>query len=153
MRYLGGPERDWEECRRYGFMSCSGHRPVLNLRLPQPGDRVWVYAPKYRAKHGYVGVGIVAAQRGPLVDFVVQDETGEMKRLVDLPTKIAARSVHALSAQKAEHAIAVGWLKTVPITEGIFQAGFFTNQNFICLPKAPSWGKTLEVLRKAFEVG
>lgn len=152
MRYLGGPDRDWEECRRYGFMSGSGHRPVLNLRIPKPGDRVWVYAPKYEAKHGYVGVGIVAGEPGPLVEFEVKDEKGEVKRLVDLPTTIAARSIHALSPLKAEHAIAIDWLKTVPIAEAVFKAGFFTNQNFICLPKVPSWGQTLDMLRGAFGI-
>jgi hypothetical protein len=155
VRYLGGAERDWEECRRYGFVSGAGELVRSNMRLLEPGDRVWVYAPKYgdrRGPHGYVGVGIVNAAAVPLVEFTAPVENGGAKRLVDLPTKVAKRAIHALTPRKAEHVVGVTWEKTVPLSDAVYEKGFFTNQNVVARPRASRWSDTLDVLRPRFGI-
>jgi len=155
VRYLGGPKRSWDECRQYGFISGDGELTRSNMRLLASGDRVWVYMPKYEVgngNQGYVGVGIVNALAVPLVEFEVKDEAGNVKRLVDLPTVIAARAIDALTPRKAEHAVGITWEKTVDATEAVFEKGFFTNQNVVSRPHAARWISTLETLHKAFGI-
>jgi hypothetical protein len=62
--------RDWEEARKYGFISAGGgdwySRTLGRL---EPGSRVWVNIPKM----GYVGVGRVTEPVVPIDDFTVDD--------------------------------------------------------------------------------
>ncbi|MEI6450515.1 MAG: hypothetical protein WCP98_11300 [Actinomycetes bacterium] len=147
VRYLGGPHRDWGECRCFGFVSGDGPRVRSNMRLLEPGVRIWVYAPKYEAKHGYVGVGIVSSSAVPLVEFEVRDENGELKRVVDLPTRISGRAIHALSPRKAEHVIGVTWEKTVDVADAVFERGFFTRDH--PLPFGSAFGLRMDGREKA----
>ena len=144
----GNPLRDWEEARKYGFISAGGTLHLQKLGRLAPGARVWVYLPRA----GYVAVGTVTASVVPLREFAVRDDTGEVRRLVDMPTKAAHLVTSKWETRKTEHVVAVAWQKTVSSSEAVYEKGFFTNQNVVCKPDSPRWERTLSVLKQAFGV-
>ena len=144
----GGPDRDWEEARKYGFISAAGSLHLKKLSRLEVGTRVWVYLPK----RGYVGVGNVSAPVIPLRDFSVQTDDGASKRLVELPTAAARLTTAKWEPRRTEHVVAISWKKTVPASEAVHDKAFFTNQNVTCSPDSPRWERTLEALRRAFGV-
>ena len=75
-----GERRDWEDARRYGFISAGGGTWYSNtLNMLAEGDRVWVNIPRT----GYVGVGIVTGERQRLDTFRVDG-----KPLTELDTRM-----------------------------------------------------------------
>ena len=69
--------RDWEEARKYGFISGGGGRWYSQtLKMLSPGDRVWVNIPKT----GYVGVGRVIEEVRGVNDFTVETSDGDVRR-------------------------------------------------------------------------
>lgn len=144
----GSEDRDWEEARKYGFISAGGSRQLSELGRLTPGARVWVYLPRT----GYVGVGTVRAPAVPLRDFTVSDDKGEVRRLVDLPTRAARLTTSKWESRKTEYVVTITWQKTLPSSEAVHDKAFFTNQNVICRPDSPRWDKTLSTLRRAFGV-
>lgn len=144
----GSPDRDWEEARKYGFISAGGSIQLVKLERLSPGVRVWVYSPRA----GYVGVGEVMAPAVPLLDFTVKDDEGETRRLVDLPTRAARLTTSKWESRKTEYVVAISWQRTVPVSEAVHDRAFFTNQNVVCKPHSPRWDKTLSALKRAFGV-
>lgn len=66
--------RNWEEARRYGFISAGGGSWYSQtLKQLQPDQRVWVNIPK----KGYVGVGIVQSAAEPASSFTINTEASE----------------------------------------------------------------------------
>lgn len=64
--YGADENRDWEEARKYGFISAGGGAWYSRtLGLLEPGGRVWVNIP---GGVGYVGVGIVKESVVPIDD-------------------------------------------------------------------------------------
>ncbi|MEK4976642.1 endonuclease NucS domain-containing protein [Bacillus sp. FSL K6-6540] len=122
-----GIHRNWEDCRRYGFISAGQGRWYSNtLNLLKPGARIFACIPKV----GYVGVGVVEDEVVPIKDFqVVVDgknipllEAGlhvNMDKDVDDP-------------DLCEYVVRVDWIKTLPKHEAIWEKGMFANQNSAC---------------------
>jgi hypothetical protein len=130
----GQPEwRDWEDMRRYGFIS-AGHalksqKAVQGLPL---GSRVWAMVPK----SGYVGVGEVTAEAVPINDFTVQ-RGGEDCALLSVPLVASAMEEGANDPQQTEYVARVRWLDSRPKTEAFWENGMFANPNIVTKLRDP----------------
>lgn len=145
----GDSNRDWEEARKYGFVSAGGGSWYSTpLHMLEPGSRIWVTLPGI----GYVGVGKVAAEPVVIDEFMVDDGTGKQVPIASLPLKVAKLTTRAQDPEKAEHMVRVEWTKTVPASEAAREKGFFAVQNSAAKPRAKSWQFTVDRLRKRFEV-
>ena len=142
--------RDWEEARKYGFVSAGGGVWYSrSLSLLEPGGRVWVNIP---GGVGYVGVGVVKDRVVPIDEFRVDDGNGKMVPITSLPLKAAKHKTQAQDADKAEHFVRVEWIRTVPVKEAIREKGFFGNQNSAAQPRAKKWQHTVKRLTQRFGV-
>lgn len=142
---FGGEYRDWEEARKYGFISAGGGSWYSRtLSVLKPGGRIWVNVP---GGVGYVGVGEVLANPVPIDDFTVNDANGNKVRITSLPLKIAQSATVSEDLEKAEYMVAVKWIKTVPIQEAVKEKGFFGNQNSAAKPRDKKWTYTVQRLK------
>ena len=120
--------RDWEDARRYGYVSSGGGRkytrPLENLT---EGNRVFVCVPQ----RGYVGVGIVRGRPVPVTEFRVQ-VGGDWMPILEAPLETANLADHARDPEYYEYFVPVEWIKTVPVTGAIWDKGMFANQNIVC---------------------
>ena len=144
---FGDPHsRNWEEARRYGFISAGGGSWYSQtLKQLQPGNRVWVNIPKT----GYVGVGIVQSTVEPASSFTINTEDGE-KLAMDV---LKYRDLYRLNAddpEKSEYFVPVKWLETRTEQKAVNEVGFFGNQNTVCKPTTPKWRHTVEKLKRYF---
>ncbi len=142
-----GGERDWEEARRYGFISAGGgswYRGTLGLL--QPGDLVWVKAPGY----GFVGVGRVRSGPAPAADFMLQDEHGVERPAMELLSKASYLRESINDPDLHESFVAVDWSETRALAQAANETGMFGNQNTVCAPKTPKWRHTVERLKELF---
>jgi hypothetical protein len=142
-----GGERDWEEARRYGFISAGGgswYRATLGLL--QPGDLVWVKAPG----HGFVGVGRIRSGPVPAADFMLQDEHGVERPAMELLSKASYLRESINDPDLHESFVAVEWTETRPLAQAANETGMFGNQNTVCAPKTPKWRHTVERLKELF---
>jgi hypothetical protein len=140
--------RSWEEARKFGFISAGGgtwYSRTLNLL--SPGDRIWVRIPQ----SGYVGVGAVTSKATPVDDFKA-DVDGQQRLLIDVAPVIAKADRYADNPEAAEYVVGVDWMKTVPASQAIHEAGFFGNQNSVARPRAESWVKTVARLKQRFGI-
>lgn len=143
-----GMGRNWEDARRYGFISGGGGRWYSKtLNQLQKGDRVWVNIPKT----GYVGVGIVEAPAVKIDEFKVTTEQGEVP-LLEAPIKADYHKEWINDEDRAEYIVRVRWLRDVPIAQAKSELGFFGNQNTVCKPMTPKWNHTVERLKTLFRV-
>ena len=136
-----GPRRSWEDMRRYGFVGAGGgEKYSAPLNHLHPGDRIVVY----QKDAGYVGYGIVKAPSVLASDF--RTENGPL-----LEQKLAQPGMvrPGEDATRAEHVVAVDWVKTVPIADAKRFTGAFANQNIVCKLRDP---KTIDFLRDQFGV-
>lgn len=133
--------RDWEDARKYGFVSAGGgERYTRALKLLEPGGRVWVNIPNT----GYVGVGTVLEPPVQATDFMVEGKPiTDMKLDGDWGDR---------EEGKEEHLVRVRWLKTVPITDAVKEKGFIGIRNIVAKPKAEKWSYTIERLKIRFGV-
>ena len=139
--------RDWEEARKYGFISGGGGRWYSQtLKMLSPGDRVWVNIPKT----GYVGVGRVIEEVRGVNDFTVETSDGGCPALEVLKHADHYR-LHADDPDKAEYFVRVRWLETVPKEQALNEIGLFGNQNTVCQPTTPKWRHTVERLKARFK--
>lgn len=139
--------RDWEEARRYGFISAGGGSWYSGtLGLLQTDDLIWVKAPGY----GFVGVGRVRS--GPVLaaDFKLTDEHGVERPALDVLTKGHYHRESLDDPERRESFVAVDWTETRPLAEAVNEAGMFGNQNTVCAPKTPKWRHTVERLKELF---
>jgi hypothetical protein len=145
----GNANRDWEEARKYGFVSAGGGSwYTKSLGMLEKGARVWVNMPKT----GYVGVGTVTEEAVPIDSFLVDDGNGQKVPIASLPLKIANQTTSAQDPEKAEHLVRVDWIKTVPVSEAIREKGLFGNQNSAAKPRAKSWRHTVDRLKVRFGI-
>ncbi len=136
--------RDWDDARKYGFVSAGGGKWFSNtLRKLPEGARIFACIPKT----GYVGVGTVA---GPAQQFseavVVVDE--EPRKLADLA--LNGNYVHSPGTDgedTSEYVVPVRWTETRPREKAIWAKGMFANQNSACKLRNRF---TLERLGEAF---
>lgn len=146
----GDPNRDWEEARKYGFISAGGGSwYTKSLGMLEKDARIWVNMP---GGIGYVGVGRVVEEVMPIDDFMVDDGDGRRVPITSLPVKAANLCTNAKNPDKAEHMVRVEWLKTVPMSEAVKEKGFFGNQNSAAKPRAKKWAHTVERLKTRFGI-
>lgn len=145
---FGDPNsRNWEEARRYGFISAGGGSWYSQtLKQLQPGDRVWVKIPAT----GYVGVGIVQSAVEPASSFTLNTEDGE-KLAMDVLKHGELYRQNADDPDKSEYFVPVKWLETRSENEAVNEVGFFGNQNTVCKPTTPKWRHTVEKLMRHFK--
>jgi len=142
-------ERDWEEARKFGFISAGGGSWYTNtLNMLDKGSRVWVNVPGT----GYVGVGRVVEPPLPVDDFLVDDGSGNCVPIGEVAPIAAKMRTYAADPDKAEFLVRVEWIKTVDIEDAFHEKGFFGNQNSAARPRAKRWRHTVERLRKRFEI-
>ena len=140
--------RDWEDARKYGFISGGGGRWYSKtLGQLDKGDCVWVNIPKT----GYVGVGIVEEPAAKVDQFMVKTDNGEIP-LLDAPVNEHYHKQWVDDEDKAEYVVRVEWLRAVPIKKAVSEVGFFGNQNTVCKPTTPKWNYTVERLKEAFNI-
>jgi hypothetical protein len=126
-----GAERHWDDARKYGFISAGGGKwYTQSLHKLEPGNRVFVNV--VGTPGGYVGVGRVLerAQRAEL--FEVTDDSGKRVPLSTQPLAATNLLHHQKDDDLAETLVRVEWLKTVPLSEAIWENGMFANQNSAC---------------------
>jgi len=142
----GNDTRDWDEARKYGFVSGGGGNWYSQtLKLLSPGDRVWVKIPQ----KGYVGVGRVTGAASPAKEFVVRTQSGDHPALDVLKhADHYRRAVDDL--EKSEYFVSVEWLDSVPESKAVNEVGLFGNQNTVCRPITPRWRQTIERLKVLF---
>ncbi len=145
---FGDPtSRNWEEARRYGFISAGGGSWYSQtLKQLQPGDRVWVKIPAT----GYVGVGIVQSAVEPASSFTLNTEDGE-KLAMDVLKHGELYRQNADDSDKSEYFVPMKWLETRSEQEARNEVGFFGNQNTVCKPITPKWRHTVERLKNHFK--
>lgn len=140
-----GDGRDWEEARKYGFISGGGGSWYSNtLNLLKIGDRVWVKAPG----HGFVGVGEVTGPRLSIKDFTLSGQPAS-----EVLKGATYHRQFADDPDRSEYFVPVKWLRTVPLDQAVNEIGLFGNQNTVCKPRTPKWRTTVERLRQAFGIG
>ena len=106
--------RNWEDCRRYGFMTAGGGRRYRRaISRLSPGN--WIFA--YASGSGYVGYGRVVAAAVRQRDFIPM---GEKDPLVKLPTVATAKPLD-VDDDYCEWCVAVDWVKTVDREHGVFR--------------------------------
>jgi len=146
----GDPNRDWEEARKYSFISAGGGSwYTKSLGMLSKGARIWVNMP---GGIGYVGVGEVVDEVLPIDEFLVEDDEGKRVPIASLPIKAARLCTKALDEDKAEHMVRVRWIQTVPAAEAIREKGFFGNQNSAAKPISKKWTHTVDSLKKRFGI-
>ncbi len=95
--------RNWDDCRRYGFVSAGGGRwYTRTLKRLTPGMRLFACIPQ----KGYVGVGIVKETVVPVNDFEVIVE-GTKIPVLKAPLKAPNMGEGAEDPEYAEHLVRV----------------------------------------------
>ncbi len=138
--------RDWDDARRYGFVSAGGGEWFSKTikKLPE-GARVFVCIPKT----GYVGVGTVA---GPAQPFQLAEVyvDGERRKLSELPLRGVYEHPPQRDGQDAdEYVVPVAWTDTRSREQAVWSKGMFANQNSACKLRNHF---TLEQLVAAFDL-
>ena len=147
---FGGENRNWEEARKYGFISAGGGSWYSRtLGILEPGGRIWVNIP---GGIGYVGVGRVLESAVPIDEFKVNNGQGNQVGILSLGLEISKCTTYQQNVEKAEYMVRVDWIKTVPVNEAIKEKGFFGNQNSAAKPRSKMWIHTVERLKKRFEI-
>jgi hypothetical protein len=132
-----GEHRNWDDCRRYGFVSGGGGKWYSQtLKLLFPGSRVFVNIPKT----GYVGVGIVKEPATPVKDFKVTEDEMNGKVVIDrydipilnAPIKAQKMGENSDDLDLCEYLVRVEWIKAVPKTEAYWEKGLFALQHTAC---------------------
>jgi hypothetical protein len=120
--------RNWEDARRYGFVSAGGG-PVYSRALKNlpEGGRLFVAIPR----RGYVGVGLVTGKAVPGREFHVEVE-GVQVPIVQV-AKQAPNLAHSVAQgdEETEWFVPVSWIKTVPAAKPIYFKGLYGNPNTV----------------------
>lgn len=116
--------RTWEDYRKYGFIA-AGHGTFYSKRLDQlaVGDEIFVYD----KGNGYIGYGIVTAEKTPAADFLTPDGP-----LLEQPLTGQNLGHDADNPEQAEYVVGVDWKHTVDRNQGKWFKGAFANQNIVC---------------------
>jgi hypothetical protein len=148
---FGGDFRNWEEARKYGFISGGGGRFYSQtLHMLSPDNRVWVNIP---GGTGYVGVGRVEAEAVPIEEFLVTNVAGERVPITDIHGLDIAKGMKSTESEEAaEYLVRVRWDKTVPLNQAIKERGFFGSQHTVARPKDEKWQHTVERLKQRFGI-
>ncbi|MBI5113206.1 MAG: DUF91 domain-containing protein [Rhodovulum sp.] len=140
-------DRDWDEARRYGFISAGGGAWYSGtLRLLKPGDLVWVKVPG----RGFVGVGRVRGAAVPAAEFELIGADGTEQPALSVLTKGSYLRDSLDDPERREVFVPIDWAETRPLSEAVNETGMFGNQNTVCAPKTPKWRHTVERLKELF---
>jgi hypothetical protein len=116
-----GPSRNWDDCRKFGFLAAGGGRKwSKQLEKIQIGDTVIAYLKGY----GYVGIGRVTSTATPATKFTVNGEL--IKELPLINDTI--RSIKRFSKENGEYLIGIDWQVAVPREQAAWRAnaGLYT---------------------------
>jgi len=121
-----GDTRNWDDARRFGFVSAGGGRwYTQTLRILPVSGRVFVNLPG----RGYVGVGRVTGAPRPAREFEVSVD-GQHISILAAPLKAPnLAAVADLDDDHTEWFVPVSWIKTVPAEQAIAFKGRYGNQN------------------------
>lgn len=137
------PGRNWDDNRKYGYMSAGGGRNwSKQIERLSPGDLIFAYL----AGAGYVGFGRVLREAVPIQDFVVE-ATG--KKLLDMPLVATDAGLHKDDPEMCEYAVAVEWLRTYPRDEAKTFSGIFAHPAVVARMRR---GETVDYLEEEFDV-
>jgi len=140
-----GPHRDWDDCKKYGFLSAGGSNPLWKSQIQKlvKGDVVAAYL----AKHGYVGVGIVSDQAKPLREFFVDGSPLSQQALIQ-----PGMCEHIDNSDLTEYLARVLWIKVVDKSDAHFQSnsGLFTTQ--LIRASLSSQPKTIAFIENVFDI-
>lgn len=121
--------RNWDDARRYGFVSAGGGEWYSrSLQSVPVGARVNVHIPG----SGYVAVGETTGPAVP-VETVEVEVDGVTRPLLSLP--LSGGYDHgpgALEEGRGEVALPIHWITTRPAHEAYWEKGMFANQNSAC---------------------
>lgn len=123
-----GEGRNWDDCRKYGFVSGGGgkwYSQTLNLLFP--GSRIFVNIPKT----GYVGVGTVKERSVPVKDFMVLVD-GKDKPILEAPLNAPKMGDNGDNTEFCEYLVRIEWIMAVPRTEAYWEKGLFAIQHTAC---------------------
>lgn len=135
--------RNWDDCRRYGFVSAgNGERYGNAMKKLKLGDLIFAYM----KERGYVGFGVVTQPATMVRDFIPD---GFEKKLLELPLKQPGMGDNKDDQELSEWVVGVRWEKTFDRGEAKRFTGVFANQNIVCLLRHEA---TVEFLRKEFDV-
>lgn len=97
-----GPSRNWDDCRRFGFLAAgSGRKWSKQLEKLRIGDTVIAYL----KGHGYVGIGTITSTATPATKFTVNGVS--IKELPLINDTI--RSIKRFNKENGEYLIGVEW--------------------------------------------
>lgn len=140
--------RSWEDARKYGFVSAGGgswySKTLANLPV---GARIYTFTPG--KPHGYVGVGTVSGPAAPLEEALLSVD-GATVPFVSL--NLQGSYVHAKNDEDPDDDVRewvapVEWERTVPRRDGVWEKGFFANQNSATRLRSTF---TIEAVNRAF---
>ncbi len=127
-----GEHRNWDDCRRYGFVAAGGGRRWSEqLHRLQPGNKIYAY----QKRSGYVGLGEVVAEAVPANDFTVR-ETGTP--ILDADLTQPGLTQNRDDPETCEWLVAVRWIQTVSVSEAYMRRGIFAKQHIVCRLRDPA---------------
>lgn len=98
-RQISNLQRDWDDARRYGFVSAGGGNWYSKaLHRLSPGDRLLVYLPG----RGYAGIATAPRRAAPIKDAVV-DIDGH-------PTRLSGPELHAEYTYADDSGVGLEWV-------------------------------------------
>lgn len=144
---FGYPRDVVEAGMKYGFMIAGGGDwYAKSMDLLNPGDRVWVHLGSGK---GFGGVARVIAPRQAVDDFMVERDGAQVP-----VREVVESDLYTLASdpEKAEYAVRLEWLHKVPYNKGVWEKGFFANQNTVARPTSAMWQYTVERLRTLWQI-
>jgi hypothetical protein len=140
-----GECRNWDDCRKYGFVSAGGGRwYTQTFDQLFVGARVFVCIPGT----GYVGVGIVKDAAKPAKKFTVKVK-GKDIPILKAPLTATDMGWNSNNKEKCEYLVRVDWIKTEPREKAHWDKGMYANQNTVTKLRNRF---TLERLAKHFDL-
>ncbi len=120
--------RNWDDARRYGFVSAGGGTWFSRtLRGLPVGARVFAHIPQV----GYVGAGTVTGEAVPFDNAIITVD-GKQQKLPDLVPADRYRHAAVDDEDTAEYVVPVDWINTRPRGQAVRRKGLFANQNSAC---------------------
>jgi hypothetical protein len=117
-----GPHRNWDDCRRLGFLS-AGQGPRWRNQILELSEGDVVVA--FLRRKGYVGVGKVLARAVPYLDFRYKG-----RLLQDFNLAAPHMWENSDDPAKSEYVLRVEWVASVPRNEAKWKpkSGLYTTQ-------------------------
>ena len=146
---FGYPKEVVEAGRQYGFIVAGGGDwYTKTLDLLAPGERVWV---NFGAGKGFGGVARVLEGKMPVDDVLVTVD-GLQVPLLSVFQSDVVRSVKD-DPEGGTYAVRVAWEHSVPYGQGVWEKGFFANQNTVACPVTAAWPYTVTRLKEIWNIG